>query len=361
MKRLILILLILLNFGCINRQPAASQAEAETIDSTSTDIGHPIDYHNTEVLKRVYVVDRKGLEARQDPNPQSVVLATYEYGQLLEVIEETADYYGIPGQVTRQYKEGTSTVVSHDWEKIYVLKAQVGPFEQIKLCAEDLNIIGSLSKNIDGEMQSTFYEKPEALNGYLTIELIDKQLFDAKKSTAVNFLTADTTVIVKKEGKITLPCTHTTVEYEDNESDGESWRKHTYIGQIDFLNTYVVEGSYYENWDCQLINKTTGEALSVTDYPHISPDKKYMICIAPNPYDGTAELEIYTIRGETIDGLIFATFANWIPVESATSNPPFWSSDNYLYLTVNHTKAYWQETTYNDRYQYLRMRIVNPD
>lgn len=358
MKHAIPILLALLSFGCINRQSSNIPAAPET-----TDIGHPINYDSTEVIKTVYALDRSGLQARQDPDAQSTVLATYEYGDRLEVIEDTPEYYGIRERITRRFEEQTKTIVSNGWEKIYIPKAQTGSFDRIELCAADLNIIGALSENTGAEMRSTSYDEPRPLNGYLAIELIDKQTFETKKSTAVNFLTADTTAIVKNEGKILLPCAHTSVEYADCDSDGETRAIYTYLGQIAPLDAYVVEGSYYENWDHQLIYKADGTATSMVGYPHLSPDQQHIVCIKANPYESIADVEVYTVRGHKPEGLVFTSFANWMPVEPESGvSGIFWSSDDCLYLPVNHSKAYWTPNgSYNDRHQYLRIRITTPD
>lgn len=362
--RILLPALLLLASGCnfLRSKQAPTEIDtAQTEPQISPDMGHPIDYDNTPMLKAVFVINRDGLDARQDPAPNSAVLASYQYGDELGVIEDAGDYYGIRERISRQYEEDGHTVISSGWEKIYIPKAATGTFDQIELCQTDLNQIISLSENIDGEMRSTSFEKPEPLNRYLAIELIDKRLYDEKRLTAVDFLTADTTAIVKNNGRIVLPCTNGAVTYTDVDSEGDNYRAYRYVGHIDSLNAYVIESWYYENWDFQLVDRTDSATTYLVDYPHLSPDRKHLFSITANPYEATADMEVYTIRGHKATGLVFASFANWMPITTETKERPvFWASDNCLYLAVNHVKVYWEKGDYNDRHQYIRIKIVEP-
>jgi len=255
-------------------------------------------------------------------------------------------------RITREYtkKDGTQ-VSSNGWEKIYIARKATGPISQVYLIQSDLNIITYLTKN----HKTDFFEKGKPLNNDLKIELIDQKLFDSKKNTSVSFLTADTTEIKKTNGIIELKCINKTKKFIDKPDAEEDRAEYKYVGQIDFLNKYVMAGSYYESSDYTFVDKTTGEnTSSFGEYPVISPDKKYIISIYANPYESTGDLELYRINNNKIDHVLNASFKNWMPAEDL-----FWSTDGYLYVAVNGTSSYWTENgSLNDHYQYLRIKVL---
>lgn len=216
----------------------------------------------------------------------------------------------------------------------------------------DLDVISSLTVN----QKTVYFETDKQLTEYLTFELIDKPLFDRQKSTAVSFLLADTINQKKKNGLTILKCRDKTVKYIDKPDAEEDLQVFTYVGQIEFLNTYVISGSYWESGDFKFVDKTSGEETnSFVDYPHISPDKKNIICINPNGYEVTADLELYSIADNKTKHVMSASFKNWMP--ALESHNMFWSADGYLYLTVHNAKSFWKENgALNDNYQYMRIK-----
>jgi hypothetical protein len=221
------------------------------------------------------------------------------------------------------------------------------------LVQSDLNIIANLTENDS----TTYYNEDVPLTKYLSFELIDQKLYTAKKKKAVSFLIADTLVHKKKNGIITIPCQKKTVKFVDKLEAEEDIQLYYYIGKINILNSFLVLGTYWEEYDYKLIDKITGEVkLSFLDYPFISGDKKNIICIHANPYESTADLEFYTIDKNKIKRIISACFKNWMP--AGEKNDTFWSSDGYLYLPVIHNKAYWsQDGDLNKNFQYVRIKI----
>ncbi|MCW3167004.1 hypothetical protein OMO38_00555 [Chryseobacterium sp. 09-1422] len=222
------------------------------------------------------------------------------------------------------------------------------------LMQTDLNIVTSLNVNKKGE----FFENGSPLTKYLALELIDKSLFESKRKTAVNFLVADTTSIQKKNGIIELVCKNKTVKYTDVASDNDGMQIFSYIGQFEFLNKYLIAGSYYEGGDYISIDKITGaETNTFIDFPYVSPDKKNIICVNSNGYESTADVELYEISGTKINHVMSASFKNWMTL--AENDEMFWSSDGYLYLKVHNAKTFWKEDGhYNDNYQYIRIKII---
>ncbi|MES2377888.1 MAG: SH3 domain-containing protein [Bacteroidota bacterium] len=320
-------------------------------DTTSkTDIkGNPIDYDHTKVIKNVYVINRKGIGAMQQPDVTSPQLLKYQYGDRLDVIEEKNGWLGIRDRVTRNYKKNGSDWESSGWEKVYIKADATGDISAIKLLPEDLNVIATYKK---GE------EQLSRLTQFLDISLIDEADFTSKKLTAIDYIVADTTVITKKNGIIELPCGDKIKRYIDKPDAEEQRQEFNYIGNIPFLNKYILSGSYWESADYKLIDKTTGkEEVSLDDYPYISADKRFLISISANGYDQTGDLILYAITSTKLKLIISVSFKNWMPAGDEKS---FWANDGCFYLTVSHSKAIEAEGEKegNKKYQYLKIKIL---
>ena len=218
----------------------------------------------------------------------------------------------------------------------------------------ELNIISSLTIN----QKTDYFESGVPLTKYLKFELISKAYFDSRKSTAVNFLNADTIPDKKKNGITVLKCRDKTVHFIDKPDAEDAMQIFTYAGEIAFLDKFLIGGSYWESGDYKFIDKTSGEVSNTfVDYPYISPDKKHIICINPNGYDVTADLELYEITSKKVTIKMRASFKNWLP--SLENQEIFWSSDGYLYLIVHNAKTYWKDNGHlNEQYQYIRIKIL---
>lgn len=326
-------------------------------DTTTTEdenIGNKIDYDKTKVIQSVYVIDRNGTEMKQQAEKNSKSLGTYEFGAKLDVIEETEEWFGVRDRITREFLRNGSKIESIRWEKVYVSKKNTGSINEITLVPSDLNIISSLTINKKTEN----FEKDKELKDFLKIELIDRSLFESKRSSEINFLLADTTETKKKKGTIELKCQTKVKKYFDKPDAEESVQVFHYIGQFEFLNKYLICGSYYEGLDYKFIDKSSGEETQIFgEYPNISADKKHIICIYTNPYETTADFELYSIDDKKINHSMSASFKNWMP--TVEPGEMFWSTDCYLYVTVNHVNSFWKEDgNLNDKCQHIRIKIL---
>lgn len=347
-------------FSCNNSVKTNEKTVQNSVSDTLTieNAGNKVDYDKTKVLQSIYIVDRQGAEFKQQADENSKTLGTYEYGAKLDVIEVTEKWFGVLDRITREFLRNGSKIESTGWEKVYVLKSTAGSINEITLIPSDLNIISSLTIN---QKTETFVEGKQ-LNIYFKIELIDKQQFDKMKNSSVSYLLPDTTVTKKKNGIIELKCQNTIKKYIDK-PDGEAYDETSmqvfnYIGQFGFLNKFLIGGSYYEGLDYKFIDKTSGEETQTFgEYPNISADKKHIICIYTNPYETTADLELYSIDDNQINHVMSASFKNWMPTFG--QGEMFWSTDGYLYLTVNHVNSFWkQDGNLNDKCQYIRIKIL---
>jgi hypothetical protein len=221
------------------------------------------------------------------------------------------------------------------------------------LTPSDLNVMSSMTLN----EQVEYFEDMTRLKRFLKIELVSKKEYDAKKKTAVNYVT-NTDKIKKKKGVIILPCLKKKVKFVDKPDNEEDRHEYTYIGQIPFLNQYIVGGMYWETLDYKLIDKTSGnETIALGSYPHVASDKKHIICIYANPYENTADLDLYSIKNGKIKPVVSVSFKNWM--NTLEENKTFWSQDGYLYCPVNHINVYWnKDGNINNKCQYIRMKIM---
>ena len=314
-----------------------------------------IDFYKEIVIDNIYVIDRKGLELKQQPNENSKTLGLYEYGAGVEVIEDAGDWLGVRERIQRNYEKADGTKVeSSGWEKVYVKKSGTGKLSEIFLIPEDLNMVNAVSLN--GETKT--YDKEKALTGYLSFELIDKKLFDAKQITAVNFLLVDTASFKKKKGILELPSQKKKIKFIDKPGDGDYRESFEYEGQVEFLNKYLISGSYYEGMDYKFMDKTSGEETqSFNEYPHISVDRKNIICIYANPYESTSDLQLYSINNQQTKLLMSASFTKWVTTQDLKDI--FYGADGYLYLVVIHFKAFWGETPDSKaQNQYMRIGVL---
>lgn len=271
-------------FGCNNKQKEKNNSDTVVVatpmlkDTTSEEPKrNSFDYDNTKVIKEVFVINKQGATIKEASNEQAKILGYSEYGAKLEVIEDTGDWFAIRERIGRNYvKDDGTRVESSAWEKVYVAKKETGTLDKIQLTQSDLNIITYLNSN----EKSEFFEKGKPLKTYLKFELINQATFENQKNNAVNFLLADTNAVTKKNGILTLPTLNKPVILKDNPTDNDDSQEYDYLGQVEFLNQYLVEASYYESSDFKFFDKTSGqEKQAFGDYPYISANKKNIICI----------------------------------------------------------------------------------
>tara|TARA_Y100000815_G_C13342530_1_gene500636 strand:+ start:396 stop:1475 length:1080 start_codon:yes stop_codon:yes gene_type:complete len=316
------------------------------------DKGNPIDFENTKVLSQVYVTSKNNIEAKQDKDNNSKTVHNYMYAEKLDVIEDNGIWLGIRERIRREFIQDGKTIQLIQWEKVYVPKIKTGSIEQIKISSSDLysnNYLIIKEKEVKSD-----YEKQ--IKEYLIIELIDKDFYNSKKEQKIDFLIADTNEIKKKNGTIELKCQNKTVTYSDKPDAEEQRQEFEYIGQINFLNKYLISCSYWENSDFRFVDKITAEETNLLDYPYISQDKKNIICIFTNPYDTSADIEIYSINESNIQKVLFVSFDKWMPVES---HDFFWNKDGYLYLAAINSNVFWSsDGNTNKKAQYIRIKII---
>ncbi|MFD2287113.1 SH3 domain-containing protein [Pedobacter petrophilus] len=278
-------------FGCHTPQKEKATSDTVTVATpilkeTKNQIPktNSLDYDRIKVIRQVFVIMKQGIPLREATSEQANILGHAEYGEMLDVVEDLGDWIAVRGRIGRNYvKDDGTRVESSGWEKVYVARNETGTLDEIQLTQSDLNMITSTNIN----QKSDFFEKGKPLTTHLRLELINQSVFETQKSNIVDFLLADTNVIIKKNGITTLPTANKPVKIKDKPGE-EDREEYKYFGQIEHLNQYLVEGSYYESHDFKFFDKTSGKETQVfADYPHISSNRKNIISIYGNPYDST--------------------------------------------------------------------------
>lgn len=359
-KTVIFLALCFLAGSCLNRksnQPTADVTQAVDSGAVGKDAlpteseleGYPIDYHSVGVIETVYVTDRRGVYARQEPDETAKSLLHYNYGDRLEVIDTAADFYGVRSLVAREWQDERYRIEGSRWEKVFVKKSAVSGLSEIKLIPDDLNVVSCLDENNN--------ESSKILDRYLEVELIGKEMFDSLANNRVDYFVADTATFRKVDGVITLKADEKEVRLVDRPIVGDGGNEFSYLGQYGILNLYVIYIQGNEWWEYEFYDKTTGEqqCLHFCGFPYVSPDRKYIICISGNPYDPESNAELYGIKdGGKIENIMTTTYLNWAPVETGYADM-FWASDGCFYLKAVHTQVYLEKSP---GCQYLRIKLL---
>lgn len=318
----------------------------EDTHSEGKRIGNPIDY-NTLTIKEVYVTTRDSIDFYEKADDKSARLGKLPYAEKVEVVQELNSWYGIKQRTQRKYKRNDEEIILWQWEKLFIKREQTGDISQIKLNYK--------------ELITTEDKKPLKK---INIRFVTKDEYLAQKANAVDFI--DTTNTLKKvKGKLRLPCQECKnkyITYIDSLAPkyDENRIEHTYIGEILFLNQYLISTTYYEDWDYTLIDKTTGKKLTLAAYPYITPDRQYFMTLLDNVYEGVADFSLYSIEGTNKIKKVFSTtFTQWaLVLDEKDREQIFMGSNGSLYAKViNVSVRSDQKGHYNPRGQYICISI----
>lgn len=352
--------------GCASKSPKPNAAEqilslqSRINPDFLTDewpAGHPVNYDSVKVIDTVYVINRKGVYLKQDPDENCTMMGKADFGTSIQVIEVLPNWYGVLQRIEREDVRKGRHYTIWRWEKVYVPIAETGSFNAIRITNEDLyecykceNIytdgpkIGSLSYQI---------------KRYVNLKLISKKEFLANKSHTIDFLLKDTNLIVKNGGTLNLPCSNGLKKFVDQgNNDCSDFTMHYYLGQFEFLKMYLIYFEYFEGFEAYvLFNKENcNDSIELCGYPFITPDRKHLISISNVHYSGSSTMDLFEIKDSGLHLIFRVWFTNWSP---AWSEPMFMGADASLYLPVLHEKAYWDEHgSGNTNHQYLKITIL---
>ncbi|AXT55681.1 hypothetical protein D1815_07915 [Aquimarina sp. AD1] len=177
-------------------------------------------------------------------------------------------------------------------------------------------------------------------------------------SIPTNFITKNDNVIIEK-GEITLPLTNGKKKtFVNNTKYLESTESYEYIGFLESFNYHLIAGSYFEEGDFFFVDQNNGEIKTrFPNYPHISPDKKTIICFYFNPYNHRSEFFIYTIDNKnqiTLKRIIEIVYWG----QNMENTEILWTSNLSFLVKATPIATMWESSgNYNKSYQNIHIKI----
>ena len=211
-------------------------------------------------------------------------------------------------------------------------------------------------------------------------EIVQKSLetFSITETTAEEFELAtskfkdktvyDSATFKKKDGEINLPVERKWkpfVTYRDTllETDETEIREYKYIGQFEDIGYYIVGGSFWEHYECYLIDKRTGRQTTIWNTPTISPNDKFIANLSmAYGLEGVPNgIQVWSIdRNEnnqvepiSINKYLELDQLIWVPEEFV------WETDNSLILKVISVEKFMESSGQpkQSEYYFLKLKL----
>lgn len=176
--------------------------------------------------------------------------------------------------------------------------------------------------------------------------------------------TADTTVIKKVNGVLEIPLVRPhyphSVIFTDSliETDDFEMREYRYLGQYKDLDIFLVEGIFYEHYECYLIDKKSGRKITIWNGPKLSPSSKYFANLSqPYGYEGIPNgIQVWKIDvyyNVDLNKYLEIDQQIWTPIDFV------WETDNTLLVKVVSVDKFWtSDGEINDKdCYYLRINL----
>jgi len=228
---------------------------------------------------------------------------------------------------------------------------------QTGLVNDDLCYVNNYYSKIDNTSNEN--EQEFCLKKIIDLTLITEndfnELLKLKPDTFLNI----TNKYNKKDNILELKTKSSSIKLLDKPNEEESMVIHHYIGEIEFLNQYLISRDFWEDRDYIYLDKETGKKTNqFVDYPYISPDKKNIICIFSNGYEKSGDLTLHKITDDNkIELELTASFSRWMP--ALEPQECFWISNKQFVVKVLPSKAFWKKNgSYNDDFQYIKITIL---
>jgi hypothetical protein len=186
---------------------------------------------------------------------------------------------------------------------------------------------------------------------------------EAKNSYKDNFI-QDTLSIRKVNGVTEVPLNRPhyppSVIFKDTlVGIGETEeREYHYLGHFPDLDNYLVSGTFWEHYECYLIDKETGSKTTTWNRPFLSPTSKYFANLSmayglegvPN---GIQIWKVETSNQNYLSKYLELDQQIWAPDDFV------WETDNSLFLKVFSVDKYWDTNGQlnENEFYYLRLRL----
>lgn len=304
-----------------------------------------------------YVISRNGLNIRKS---NGTVEGKFNNGDFVRVLGYTNKLVRIEDE--EKTTKGRWAIIQWDdiagmtstTKKGYVLDEFLGKIEDVKVYEDQICIGSSLEIN---DRYNNDVEL-ECLTKYFDFELISEQDYNSIKVISSDYLSNNPLVKVEenedKTQNITLPVKDSSIVFKSELNYSSS--SHNYLGDIDFLNQYLMYNVYFKAEDAfyTFIDRTSGkETFTFPDFPNISPDKKLIVIFNYDVYEEIPFLEIYHINDDkSINISRVFNFIHWLQIPQ--DEIKWLSNKEFVIPIVN--KNIWNGSTVKQP-QYLKMKI----
>jgi len=194
--------------------------------------------------------------------------------------------------------------------------------------------------------------------------------FDAAKELSMKYPKIDTTTIdiEKVDGELKLPLERKWKPYASFtdtlvDSDDTDIREFWYLGEFKEIGYYLVGGSFWEHFECYLINKKNGHSQTIWSVPSISPAEKYLANLSMQyGIEGVPNgIQIWRINRQEYDDSEPILIEKYLELDQQIWAPDdfVWETDNTLIIKVAEVEAYLNENgePKQDDFYYLRLTL----
>ena len=298
------------------------------------EVNHQSVYDTASIIETIFVTDPNGVDVKQEPDVNSNTIGKIKHAHKLNVIEEKSDWLGIIEKVSCDTVFNGKKTQWIYLEKVFIPKSSTGELSEIKLFNQDFEGV-LIDDNSNGKSK-----KPVAkhyLSEYIKMEIVSKNVYFSKKKAAVDYLNKDTSKIKKINGVIELNCINKVKRFKDNNNDPDETKEFTYMGEFEFCNKYLLKCNFYEDGECILIDKISGEEMTFIDYPFISSDKKHVLCVLFDYMSLYTDVMLYSITNNKMILEASASFNNWLP--ELSNDKILCGNDGCFYVPALHFVA----------------------
>ncbi len=133
-------------------------------------------------------------------------------------------------------------------------------------------------------------------------------------------------------------------------------REYQYLGHFPDLDNYLVSGTFWEHYECYLIDKETGDITTTWNRPFLSPNSKYFANLSmAYGLEGVPNgIQIWKVGSQNnLSKYLELDQQVWVAEEF------FWETDNSLILKVAIIEKYLNESGQpnEEDFYYLRLQL----
>jgi len=225
------------------------------------------------------------------------------------------------------------------------------------LTNNDLCFVNNFYSKIDNSSNTN--EQEFCLKSIINLTLISKKEFQGLLNSKSNLYISNRTKYSKNDTILELKTKNGSIKLIDKPDNEESMIINNYVGEVKFLNIYLISRNFWEDTDYIYLDKETGKMTNqFIDYPYISPNKNYIISLYSNGYEKSGDLTLHKITNKnTLELELTASFSRWMP--ALEPQECFWITDKQFVVKVLPSKSFWKKNgSYNDNFQYLKISIL---